>query len=60
MKLIQESEHIFIKYFLPKMQEDFSDVLEKACIGLVGEGSECFGFDDEISRDHDSAWKNFY
>ncbi len=55
MKLIQESEHIFIKYFLPKMQEDFSDVLEKACIGLVGEGSECFGFDDEISRDHDSG-----
>ncbi len=28
-------------------------VFSKLAFGLVGEGSDCFGYDDEISRDHD-------
>lgn len=31
----------------------FADYESKIAVGMVGQGSDCFGFDDETSRDHD-------
>lgn len=37
----------------PVLTGAIPDIMAQAAIGLVGEGSECFGTDDELSRDHD-------
>ncbi len=38
---------------IPMLEEQFAPVVDRIAVGLVGEGSECLGFDDDISQDHD-------
>ncbi len=40
-------------YGKPMLEEQFPDFVGKIAVGLVGEGSDCFGYDDAISTDHD-------
>lgn len=37
----------------PMLTREFSECFERMAIGLCGEGSDCLGFDDAISADHD-------
>jgi hypothetical protein len=37
----------------PMIRDQFAEFADRIAVGLVGPGSECLGFDDELSRDHD-------
>lgn len=37
----------------PVIERNFPEFKDRIVCGMVGEGSDCFGFDDEFSRDHD-------
>ena len=46
-------EDFYREYGVPMIRSRFPEYEKVIAAGLVGEGSECFGFDDTVSRDHD-------
>ena len=53
MKGLELSEEYYLAYGEPMLQENFPHLLPFLAVGLFGSGSECFGFDDDVSTDHD-------
>ena len=53
MRGIEISELFYREYGEPMLKERFAEYLPFIAVGLAGCGSERFGYDDEISRDHD-------
>ncbi len=53
MKGLELSEKFYYEYGEKMIKEQFPEVEKYLAVGLVGSGSECFGYDDEISQDHD-------
>ena len=53
MKGLELAYHYYKEYGEEMIASAFSEYADRIAVGLVGEGSECLGFDDELSRDHD-------
>ena len=53
MKGLELAKQYYEAYGKEMLQEQFPQVMPFLAIGLAGSGSECYGYDDELSQDHD-------
>ncbi len=53
MKGLEIARAYWEGYGRPMLQEHFPELAGLVAVGLCGSGSECLGYDDEVSRDHD-------
>ena len=53
MKGLEEARKFYEEAGAEMISRNFGDFENRIAFGLVGHGSECFGFDDQTSRDHD-------
>lgn len=50
---IEKCKLFYEKYMKTAIHKDFSAYEDKIAVGITGYGSECFGYEDEYSYDHD-------
>ncbi len=53
MKGLELAKRFYVTRLADMLESEFPNYVGRMAVGLAGHGSECFGFDDEISRDHD-------
>ena len=53
MKGLELSRRYYESFGMPMIREQFPEYEEIIAAGLTGSGSECYGYDDDISQDHD-------
>ena len=53
MDVIEKNRRFYDEHVADLIHTRFHEYEDRIAVGIVGEGSDCFGYDDEISRDHD-------
>lgn len=53
MNGLELSKRFYEEYGAPMLEKEFPTLAPLIAVGLAGSGSECFGFDDAFSTDHD-------
>ncbi len=51
--VIEKNRRFYERYVKDLIHSRFAEYENRIAVGIAGEGSDCFGYDDEISRDHD-------
>ena len=50
---IELCHRFYLEKGAPMIHEKFPDYEERIAVGVCGEGSDCLGYDDAVSQDHD-------
>lgn len=50
---LERSRELFETVIEPILRKEIPEILDIASIGIAGQGSECLGYDDDLSEDHD-------
>ena len=53
MKGLELSRKFYEQYGAPMLKSEFAEIEKYLAVGLIGSGSECLGYDDLTSQDHD-------
>lgn len=53
MKGLELAKAYFNAYGKNLIEKGYGEYMPYFAVGLVGEGSECYGYDDDLSQDHD-------
>ena len=53
MNVTDKNRRFYDEHVADMIHSAFPEYEDRIAVGIAGEGSDCFGYDDEISRDHD-------